>query len=539
MNGATAKSQAEFGDFQTPKQLANQVCHLLRAQRVDPAAIVEPTCGVGGFLAAAVSTFPNAQIALGLEINPVYAAQAEATMASLSSSVTSDVQLADFFSTDWPALLSRLPDPLLVIGNPPWVTNAALGCLGSANLPIKSNLHGYAGLDALTGMSNFDISEWMIGHFLEWLNSRNATLAVLCKTSVARKVLAQSWKKGISIRRAVLYRIDAAEHFGVSVDACLFVCSLSSTGKATDCVVRESLDATDSCKAFGFLDGLLVADIPTYLAWQRLRGSSAYAWRSGVKHDCSRVMEFVQKDGELKNGFGEVVDLEEAYVYPMLKSSDIARCGAATPFRKMLVTQRVIGEETAGIELRAQATWEYLTAYASNLDRRRSSIYRNRPRFSIFGVGSYSFSPWKVAISGFYKTLNFALVRRCGGKPTVLDDTCYFLPCYTAAEAAFLQRILSSEPAQQYLSSLVFWDAKRPITREVLSRLDLRSLASELGVEDEFDTHLNKNPWIRVGVGRCESGKVGKWESGKVGKWEGGKVGRWEGAKVIPPKNRR
>jgi hypothetical protein len=37
------------------------------------------------------------------------------------------------------------------------------------------------------------------------------------------------------------------------------------------------------------------------------------------------------------------------------------------------------------------------------------------------------------------------------------------------------------------LTSLIFWDAKRPITTEVLQRLDLRRVAARLGMSHDFD----------------------------------------------------
>ena len=42
---------------------------------------------------------------------------------------------------------------------------------------------------------------------------------------------------------------------------------------------------------------------------------------------------------------------------------------------------------------------ELLKQILKILDNRKSSIYNKRPRFSIFGIGDYSFSKWKVAIS--------------------------------------------------------------------------------------------------------------------------------------------
>jgi hypothetical protein len=41
--------------------------------------------------------------------------------------------------------------------------------------------------------------------------------------------------------------------------------------------------------------------------------------------------------------------------------------------------------------------------------------------------------------------------------------------------------LLHSEQACDYFNAFAFWDAKRPITVEVLSRLDLRALAREHG----------------------------------------------------------
>ena len=118
---------------------------------------------------------------------------------------------------------------------------------------------------------------------------------------------------------------------------------------------------------------------------------------------------------DFENGLGEVVSLESTYLYPMLKSSELMKPDP-TPSRYMLVTQRLVGEDTPQIEYEAPRTWDYLQSHAARLDARASSIYRNRPRFSVFGVGPYSFAPWKVAISGFYKRLDFRCVRSHRGQ---------------------------------------------------------------------------------------------------------------------------
>ena len=84
--------------------------------------------------------------------------------------------------------------------------------------------------------------------------------------------------------------------------------------------------------------------------------------------------------------------------------------------------------------------------------------------------GAYSFAPWKVAISGLYKKLAFACVGPVDGRPVVFDDTVSFLPFQTEAEArAWLAIWLnSSDLAQTFLGSMIFWTDKRPITAAVL-----------------------------------------------------------------------
>ena len=69
--------------------------------------------------------------------------------------------------------------------------------------------------------------------------------------------------------------------------------------------------------------------------------------------------------------------------------------------RWMIVTQRVVGEDTKIIKELAPKTWNYLESYADKLDNRASRIYKGQPRFAIFGVGDYTFAPWKIVISGF------------------------------------------------------------------------------------------------------------------------------------------
>lgn len=477
--------KAEFGDFQTPAELARQVCDFLIQQGVQPASVLEPTCGLGHFLSAAVDTFPQAERFVGLDINPHYVKQASRALQSNAAKIT--VSQADFFEVDWGKIISDLPEPLLIIGNPPWVTNADLTTLESANLPQKNNEQNLPGLAAKTGKSNFDISEWMLTHLLQQLNGRSAILAMLCKTSVARKVMTTAWKNGQGDGRFSLHLIDAPHYFNAAVDACLLVYNTTQPSGEAACPIYDDLTAETTQTTIGFRDGRLLANVPDYKRWGHLRGQmQSYRWRSGIKHDAAKVMELTKDNDTYWNSLGDKVFLEDSYLYPMLKSSDLAQEVTPSPSRWMLVPQRTTGEETLTIKHQAPQTWAYLVNHRAALNNQKSSIYKNRPPFSIFGVGSYTFAPWKVAISGLYKQLQFTVIGPYEGKPVVFDDTCYFISAHNEKEARFLARLLNSEIARQFYQSFIFWDAKRPITIEVLKQLDLFKLAQELEVEQQM-----------------------------------------------------
>ena len=90
--------------------------------------------------------------------------------------------------------------------------------------------------------------------------------------------------------------------------------------------------------------------------------------------------------------------------------------------------------------------------------------------FSIFGVGDYSFKPYKVAISGLYKQTKFTLVKP-NGTVLLLDDTCYFIGFDTLEEAQDIQKLLNQLETQAFIESFMFTDAKRAITKDLLMRI--------------------------------------------------------------------
>ena len=151
--------------------------------------------------------------------------------------------------------------------------------------------------------------------------------------------------------------------------------------------------------------------------------------------------------------------------------------------RWLIVPQQYVGEDTSKIERIAPKTWEYLNRYKEVLENRGSSIYNKKPSFSIFGVGPYTFTNWKIGVSGFHKQLNFSVIRPIHNRPVVLDDTSYFLPASSKEEAILFYALLKHPIVTKFLNTIIYWNAKRPISQKILQQLHLSKITRRANLE--------------------------------------------------------
>lgn len=479
----TNTSKIEYGDFQTPPSLAKRVCRLVAASGLRPATVIEPTCGEGAFLMAAADAFPFAKL-YGYDRNPRYV---EAARRRMSCDGRLRIDAVDFFSHDWDAALASFADPILVLGNPPWVTSATVGTLGGGNLPTKSNADKPPGIHAITGSANFDISEWMIRQNIRWLNGRVGTVAVLCKTSVARKVLRHAWSSRFAFKDASIHSIDAAAEFGVAVDACLLQINFDARfehGRAKQesgqrCTVYDNLASAEPATAIRLPGrfaacrcGCLRTMVGVAQRWLRWLAFGAEARLQPRLRIASRTGWVAQQSGRGRvSGSGcRVPAAEELGCGP--RSHPAQACaGAAALDERVAVDAPTASAQ--GVALLAGPSRSPGCARQRHLSRPPAVLHLRRGRLFL--------SPWKVAIAGLYKSLRFEKVAPLDGRPVLLDDTCYFLPCETEADCNALIGLLRSPPATEFYSALTFWDAKRPITAKLLNQLDLAALAKRLG----------------------------------------------------------
>ena len=492
VNSQRSKQIKEFGDFQTPATLANAILTKLKDEGLSPASILEPTCGTGSFVLAALEVYPSIKI-YGFDINSKYISSLKAKIDQVDKKNLVSLDNINFFDVNWSEYLKNLISPYLIVGNLPWITSSKLSKINGHNLPEKSNIHSFKGLDSLTGKSNFDISEWMILELLKGMDGSPGTLAILCKVGVAHKVFKYAVKAKFHISSIAIYEIDAVLNFNASVDACLLTIAIKEGRETDKCLVFSSLDSHTPTKTIGVFKGNIINDHTAFEQLKHLHGKSLLNWRSGIKHDAVKIME-LRKDGEsFRNGFNEIVNIENEYLFPLLKSSDLAHGRIQNSSRVLIVTQKLIGEDTSVIQSAAPKLWEYLNQHRNHLDNRASSIYKNKPPFSIFGIGPYTFSLWKIGISGFHKKLEFQLIGPIDKKPVVFDDTCYFLPSNSREEALIWFSLLTHPKSMAFFDALIYWKAKRPITKQILQQVNLQELFLEIGEQYIRKTISNLN----------------------------------------------
>lgn len=529
LNNETKFTELERGDYQTPSDFAKKVCEYIKIYRgCNPTTIIEPTCGEGNLIDASIKVFDNIKKVYGIELDGNYYKSLEEKFKN-NRDININLFNENIFNFNFDIVKKNVKNNelILAIGNPPWVTNTKLESISSINLPEKENLKKLNGFDALTGKSNFDISEYIILKLIENFQGQNATIAMLCKNTVIRNIVRDINILNLNISNIEMINFNAKKVFNISCDASLLILDISDKLDSTVDVYDVNWDELNSdennydinsirnkVRTFGWDEkySTFISDIDMYNDILNIDGECIFEWRQGIKHDCSKVMQLTKDDGFYINGNKKRIELEDNYVYPLIKSSDIKTTEIKETRKYVIVTQKNVKQDTSIIELEAPNLWNYLNEHGEFLDNRKSSIYKKAPRFAIFGVGKYSFATYKVCISGFYKEPRFALAYREDESPIMLDDTCYFLGFNNYKIALITTILLNSNIVNRFLKSIAFLDAKRPYTKEILKRIDIEKLYNNLNYEEfidiknqlEIDEIITEDEYLEYGEIFCE-----------------------------------
>ena len=487
----------EYGDWQTNLPLAISICEHIKSQGIRPQVIIEPTCGQGNFILAALLTFDTIEDVYGIEIYKPYLNILNDKLQKLEKpldNVNIHLYHKNIFDFDFRQITEHIKGRVvLAVGNPPWVTNSKLSEIGSDNLPIKTNFKKLKGLEAITGKGNFDIAEYICIQLIEQFSAENVFFAFLLKNSVIKNLVYEQKTGKASLSDITQYNIDAQKEFNVSVSAALLTMRLYG-GHERNCRVFDFYTKS-LLYSFGWAKDKFVANIDNYIKTKAIDGASPFIWRSGLKHDCSKIMELSKDNGRYINALGEIVDIEDDIIYPLIKSSDVKGEVIKQSRKYVIVTQHSTHEDTKLMKKKYPKAYQYLVNHADYLDNRKSSIYKNKPRFCMFGIGNYTFKKHKIIISGLYKQTSFSMVSDIDGKTAVCDDTCYMLGFDDYDVAWLTLQILNSKSVQDFINSICFYDAKRAINKDLLMRINLLPAILLLNSQT---SELTKNEYERA-----------------------------------------
>lgn len=497
--------QKELGDYQTPSELVNKVINVVNKNDIKINKVIEPTMGKGNFIIELLKRNKEIENVIGIEKQEEYLFEFASELKHFNTNEINYKNIKifneNFFNFD---VDKHVSENTIFIGNPPWVTNSNQSTMKSNNVPDKSNFRLLKGMDAITGKSNFDISEAIIIKILQSLSLVNVGyIALLVKNIVARNILYYSEKLDCKIETFKMYMFNAKKEFNVNTSASLLFIKINNNLSAKNISTQGCIYDLDNpdilIDRFGWVNNHFVSSVKKYKTSNKIEKNNLsrqdIIWRSGIKHDASKIMEMEYKGkDQYYNKFTNTYFENEDLIYPYLKSSDIGKIEKNYQIRKgVLSTQFKIGQDTLYIKDKFPKIWEYLEENSERLDKRKSSIYKNKPRFSVFGIGEYSYKNYKVAISGMYKKSKFSFIEPVDNKPVLFDDTVYFLAFDNKKNALICLALLNSKIVQNFIKSISFTDNKRPYTKEILMRIDLSKVINTISIKDINNYLLNEN----------------------------------------------
>jgi len=402
-----------------------------------------------------------------------------------------------------------------IVGNPPWVNWEHLPNeyrSSIASLWTRYNLFPHKGFNAILGKSKDDISVLVTYVVMDRLLKSGGKLGFVITQSVFKaKGGGQGFRQfqvhkdhGKTIPIKVVHvddMVDLNPFEGASNRTAVMILEKGRPTKYPvpytvwkkkkgarfnyDSTLEEVISAT---KRLNFYAEPVDPDDPTspwltarrqaLRAVRKVLGKSDYKAHEGVNTGGANSvywMEIVLKrpDGlvvvrNITEGAKKVkVEVTEAIepdlLYPLLRGRDVKRWRAETSAWILLTHEpgmRLKAIPEKEMQVKYPRTYGYLKQFESALKRRASRgvsdmLKKGAPFYTIFGVGDYTFAPWKVVWREVSNSINAAVIFFKENKCAIPDHTLVFVDCYSEEEAHFLCAVLNSAPVRMAVQAYI------------------------------------------------------------------------------------
>ena len=469
--------------------------------------------------------------------------------------------------------IKRVP---FIVGNPPWVKWSHLPPEYSEFIKGDCLAMGVFSQDRWVGGIESDISTVIVYSAAEHWASETAEIGFFITGTVFRNESSQGFRRFHLERAEMELQVVSVEDFsrvdpfdGVSNHACFIHLRRGESSKypvpyrvwdtplASDGTRQRTFATPEAFVAASSVESLWAAPVPgtdagpwlvgsldDHSVWRHVFGANHrhYQARKGVTTDLNGVffvtvhslshdtrLAFVTNNPELGRKrvptLVEPVEVEANTLYPLLRGRGVAPFHATPdPDHELLLPQTTMhgNPDLPGL---CPGTHRYLLRFKSFLENRGSyrRYQRGKPYWSLWNVGSYTFSEYKVAwreMPGGSFAAAYVGPDPRTGRPVVPDHKVYFVPVCTEEEAAYLTGVLNAPTIARAVSS---YASQLSLGVSVVEYLEIprfdktqeqhravAGIAKDLtarGVTDEGLTLLNAQVLRLLGIhGRREGG---------------------------------
>jgi len=512
-----------LGEYYTPRGVAELTVSELSVDRVESASFLDPGCGSGVFLAVCIERKVDAlgdrlspaalvdaitDTVVGIDLNPVAVKSAKLTyllsLLPLLSEGSVDRLEVPVFLTDALRLTrddditfqGQELDPVAdhLVGNPPWIP------WGDLPEPLRDawrethvdslDLFPREGFTARLGHGNDDISVlfvWVcIAHYLV----EGGTAGFVLKRDILRGPAGRLLRtQSVGARPlAVRHVHDFAElhPFGPDVGADAAVYTFAADVEPSFPVPVDSWGAGAGAPAFASADdihGTLTREGGAVVPVEPDDPSSAWVPKAAERAalgECAHEIRHGFKD-DAKDVFGldrdQLAALEPDCVYPYISSRHLVRYGLFGHDLHLVPMRKANQDNEDELRGTCPATYEYLAANREALEDRSSTTLDGGPFYNVFGLGEYTWAPYKVVWCRLGFNPEFAVVSTVqdpdlGEKLVVPGDHFMFIPTVDREAAHFLCGLLNSAPYQRSLAGIAS-NGKSSLSKAVVSKLAL------------------------------------------------------------------
>jgi len=204
-------------------------------------------------------------------------------------------------------------------------------------------------------------------------------------------------------------------------------------------------------------------------ALRKIIGSSTYTAREGTNTGGANAVFWVEITGERPGGSHVIANITEGakkkvegthaaveaeLVYPLLRGANVDYWKALPEAHIILThepTMRLKAITVERMESDFPKTFSYFKRFQDMLRKRpafRRYFREDAPFYSIFNIGEYTFSPWKVVWREQAAGLTVAVVGPENGRPVIPDHKLMMVQIDTKQEAYYLCGALNSAPAR-------------------------------------------------------------------------------------------